>query len=83
MAHNHVLHRFCRRELTLTQITRSGVTGLDDAAAIVSGQFTRYRKDGSVLSKIASTYVFAKSDGQWKITTLIGHGPDRAITCKE
>ena len=56
---------------------------LNDAAAIVSGQFTRYRADGSVLSKIASTYVFAKGDGQWRITTLIGHGIDRAITCKE
>ena len=56
---------------------------LNDAAAIVSGQFTRYRTDGSVLSKIAATYVFAKSDGQWKITTLIGHGTDRAITCQE
>lgn len=56
---------------------------LNDAAAIVSGQFTRYRTDGSVLSKIAATYVFAKSDGQWKITTLISHGTDRAITCRD
>ncbi len=56
---------------------------LNDAAAIVSGRFTRYRTDGSVLSKIAATYVFAKSDGQWKITTLISHGTDRAITCQD
>ena len=56
---------------------------LNDAAAIVSGTFTRYRTDGSVLSKIASTYVFAKSDGLWKITALIGHGAYRGITCKE
>jgi hypothetical protein len=55
---------------------------LNDASAIVSGEFTRYRTDGSVLSKIAATYVFAKTNGQWKITTLIGHGTDRAIACK-
>lgn len=54
---------------------------LNDSAAIVSGQFTRYRTDGSVLSHIASTYVFAKSDGRWRIVTQIGHGMDRRVAC--
>jgi hypothetical protein len=54
---------------------------LNDSAAIVSGQFTRYRTDGSVLSHIASTYVFAKSDGRWRIVTQAGHSMDRKIAC--
>lgn len=64
-----------------SQVKSATVCLLNDSAAIVSGQFTRYRTDGSVLSEIASTYVFAKSDGRWRIVTQMGHGLDRHISC--
>lgn len=64
-----------------SRVKNATVCLLNDAAAIVSGQFTRYRTDGSVLSEIASTYVFAKSDGRWRIVNQISHGTDRRISC--
>lgn len=64
-----------------SQVKDATVCVLNDSAAIVSGQFTRYRTDGSVLSELASTYVFAKSDGRWRIVTQIGHGMDRRVSC--
>ncbi|MBM3770221.1 MAG: nuclear transport factor 2 family protein [Acidimicrobiia bacterium] len=64
-----------------SQVKNATVCALNDSAAIVSGQFTRYRTDGSVLSELASTYVFAKSDGRWRIVTQIGHSLDRRMTC--
>ena len=72
--------------LTAQRYGRSVVDGatvcvLNESAAIVSGRFTRYRTDGSVLAEIASTYVFAKSDGRWRIVTQMAHGRDRQIAC--
>jgi hypothetical protein len=54
---------------------------LNNAAAIVSAQFTRYRKDGTVLSEPAATYVFVKTAEGWRIAALMGHTPDRALKC--
>ena len=54
---------------------------LNDTAAILSAQFIRYRKDGSVLGEPAGTYVFAKTAEGWRIVAQIGHTPDRVLKC--
>lgn len=54
---------------------------LNDTAAVLSGQFIRYRKDGSVLSELAGTYVLAKTAEGWRIVTQMGHSPDRILKC--
>ena len=56
---------------------------LHAGAAIASGKFYRYRKDGSVLSENAVTYVFAKTDKGWRIVSFGGHGLDRVVPCKD
>jgi hypothetical protein len=59
----------------------ANVCVLNDVAAILSGQFIRYRKDGSVLSELAGTYVFAKTPQGWRIVAQISHSPDRVVKC--
>ncbi len=54
---------------------------LNDTAAILSAQFIRYRKDGTVLSEPAATYVFAKTERGWRIVAQMGHTPDRVLKC--
>jgi hypothetical protein len=54
---------------------------LNDGAAILSGTFVRYLKDGSVMSEIAGTYLFAKTAPGWRIVAQIGHTADRVVKC--
>jgi len=54
---------------------------LNDTAAILSAQFIRYRKDGTVLSEPAGSYVFAKTEAGWRIVAQMGHTPDRVLKC--
>ncbi len=56
---------------------------LHAGAAIASGKFTRYKKDGSVLSENAVTYLFGKTGKGWRIVSYGGHGLDRVVPCKD
>ncbi len=49
--------------------------------ASASGQFMRYKKDGSVLSVNANTYFFGKTPEGWKIFSFTGHALDKVVTC--
>jgi hypothetical protein len=64
-----------------TTTKSANICVLNDATAILSAQFTRYRKDGSVLSEPAGTYVFSKTKQGWRIVAQIPHAPERVITC--
>jgi hypothetical protein len=55
---------------------------LHQGAAIASGKFYRYKKDGSLLSENAVTYVFAKTDKGWRIVSFGGHGLDAVLPCQ-
>jgi hypothetical protein len=52
-------------------------------AATVSGNFYRYKTDGSVLSEHGVTYVVGKTETGWRVVSLASHPPGRAIACKE
>jgi hypothetical protein len=64
-----------------TTTKHANICVLNDATAILSVQWTRYRKDGSVLSEPAGTYVFAKTKDGWRIIAQTGHAPDRVMKC--
>jgi hypothetical protein len=64
-----------------TTTKHANICVLNDATAILSTQWTRYRKDGSVLSEPAGTYVFSKTTDGWRIVAQIGHAPDRVMKC--
>ncbi len=64
--------------------TRSAnICVLNEVAAVFSGQFTRYRTDGSILSELAATYLFAKTPQGWRIVAQIGHSPERILQCTD
>lgn len=64
-----------------TATKSANICVLNDATAILSAQFIRYRKDGSVLSEPAGTYLFSKTKQGWRIVAQIPHSPDRIINC--
>ena len=64
--------------------TRSAnICVLNDVAAVVSVEFVRYRTDGTVLSELAATYLFARTTGGWRIVAQIGHSPERILQCAD
>ena len=64
-----------------TTTKHANICVLNDATAILSVQWTRYRKDGSVLSEPAGTYVFSKTKDGWRIIAQTGHAPERVMSC--
>jgi hypothetical protein len=64
-----------------TATKHANICVLNDATAILSVQWTRYRKDGSILSEPAGTYVFAKTKDGWRIIAQTGHAPERVMRC--
>lgn len=53
--------------------TSRNVMILHERAAIVSGTYTRFRKDGSVIGEYAGTYFLAKAEGGWRILSWTAH----------
>jgi hypothetical protein len=64
-----------------TTTKHANICVLNDATAILSVQWTRYRKDGSILSEPAGTYVFSKTREGWRIVAQTGHAPERVMRC--
>ncbi len=54
---------------------------LTPTSAIASGEFVRYRADGSVLSRHGNAYVFSKGDDGWRVVAMLSHDPRRPLTC--
>ena len=48
---------------------------LTPTSAIASGEFVRYRADGSVLSRHGNAYVFSKGDDGWRVVAMLSHDP--------
>jgi len=55
------------------------ITVLSPAAVIVSGTYSRYRKDGSKIGTLAATYTVAKTKDGWRIVTLSRHAPAKTL----
>jgi hypothetical protein len=56
---------------------------LNAGAAIASGTFTRYKKDGSVMQENGVTYLFARTKDGWKIVSFTGHPVGKVVTCND
>ncbi len=62
-----------------TERAEANIKVLNDNTAIASSKAIRYTEDGSESERRGATFVLRKSDGDWKIVTLIHHSPDSVI----
>ncbi|MFN8058604.1 MAG: DUF4440 domain-containing protein [Vicinamibacterales bacterium] len=60
---------------------RVNICVLNEVSAVLSGEFTRYRRDGTVLAELAGTYLFVKAPAGWRIGAQIAHEADRVLSC--
>jgi len=54
-----------------SELTRTRLTLLGSASALVIGVAERYKADGQPLERAGVTYLLQKTDSGWKITVLI------------
>lgn len=62
---------------------RYSICVINANTALFNGRFDRVRKDGSVMTETATTYLFTKGKDGWRIAALFGHTIDKVITCSE
>ncbi len=51
--------------------------------ALYNGLYNRVRKDGSVITPTATTYLLNKGKDGWRIAALFGHSFTHTMTCSE
>jgi hypothetical protein len=56
---------------------------INASTAIASGEFMRYRADGSVISYNATSYLFGKTKEGWRIVSFFGHERGKIIGCND
>jgi hypothetical protein len=56
---------------------------INAGTAIASGEFMRYRKDGSVISVNGTSYLFGKTPAGWRIVSFFGHERGKIIGCND
>ena len=56
---------------------------INAGTAIASGEFMRYRKDGSVISVNGTSYLFGKTSAGWRIVSFFGHERGKIIGCND
>jgi len=67
-----------------SEISDPAVCVLSATAALADVQLTRWKTDGSVLSRGATVYILNKAkDGKWRIVTLIGHDAAKSVGCND
>jgi hypothetical protein len=66
-----------------SEFPKPAVCVLNANAAIASGTFYRYKKDGSVLSENGVTYWFAKAKDGWRILSFTGSPVGKTATCND
>jgi hypothetical protein len=77
------LKRLLEQGWAKSEFANPVVCVLNPGAALASGTFKRYRKDGSVISESGITYLFGKASDGWKIISFAGHATSKLVTCSE
>ena len=65
-----------------SETDRAEICVVNAGTALLSAHFTRYRTDGSVLTTGASSYLFAKIDGDWRILAIMANPAGKLIACE-
>ncbi len=77
------LKRLLEQGWAKSEFANPVVCVLNPGAAIASGTFKRYRKDGSVISESGITYLFGKDKDGWKVVSYAGHATTKLVTCND
>ena len=64
-----------------SETDRAEICVINSGTALLSAYFTRYRTDGSMLARGASSYLFAKVDGEWRILAIMANPARKLIAC--
>jgi hypothetical protein len=64
-----------------SETDRAEICVINAGTALLSAYFTRYRTDGTVLSTGASSYLFAKVGGEWRILAIMANPARKLIGC--
>lgn len=66
-----------------TETPQVTVCVLNPTAAIGSGKYIRYRKDGTVHSQGGGVNFYSKTSQGWKMVTRINTLPEKVVTCED
>lgn len=66
-----------------TETPEVTVCVLNPYAAIGSGKYIRYRKDGSIHSQGGGVNFYSKTKDGWKMVTRINTAPNKVVTCED
>lgn len=64
-----------------SETDRTEICVINAGTALLSAYFTRYRTDGTVLLRGASSYLFARIDGDWRILANMANPARKLIAC--
>ena len=64
-----------------SETDRTAICVINAGTALLSAYFTRYRTDGTVLLRGASSYLFARVDGDWRILANMANPARKLIAC--
>jgi hypothetical protein len=81
--HQASLERLLESGWDRSEFPNPNVCVLNAYAAIASGKFTRYRKDGSVYGVYGVTYFLGKNPDGWRIFSFTGHSQDKLVQCND
>src|SRR5262249_47746277 len=66
-----------------TETPQVTVCVLNAYAAIGSGKYVRYRKDGTIHSQGGGVNLYSKTKDGWKMVTRINTPPEKTVTCED
>ena len=64
-----------------SELPNPSICSPNPGTTIVSGTFTRYRENGSVIAELGQTYIYGMTDDGWRIHATVAHGPETIIGC--
>lgn len=80
-AFDAVHERLALEDYDRSETDRAAICVVNPATALLSAHFTRYRADGSVLGRGASSYLFARLDSRWRILAIMANPAGKLIAC--
>jgi hypothetical protein len=66
-----------------TSFGRRTLRAMNENVVLLSADFVRARADGSIIERVACTYVLSRGPSGWGVATMIAHPPDSVLPGRE